>query len=297
MMNNKENKGIYIVSEPATLIKGSGAYRHIEVGRTYLAKHFDIEFYPMCEVPSPTKTFEVKANSKPTKENLLKSILKSIGLWHTIKDLKILFDNHKAIFKNYQAIKAINPAFIYERSSFLNFSGLIISKWLGVPHFYENNGIKYLEHKEKVSSWLTWLWAAFEKTAYKKSDFVFFVGLWGSRLGLSTKNWINVENGVEKEYIERFESHQKTIEDKINICFIGSLMEHHGFYLLVEALKNIDTSNIHLHLFGSKMKTVVDELEVFIETKYQAAMIFSYILWLAKNILMFSLWIETETEI
>jgi glycosyltransferase involved in cell wall biosynthesis len=269
---NKEliqDKGLYIVSEPATLLKGSGANRHIEVGQYYLNKHFNISFYSLCEIPTQNKNKILRiVHENKGQVNFLKKTFKKIGLWHTIKDLKILHSNHKNILNAYKTIKEINPSFIYERSSFLNFSGLIISKLLNIPHFYENNGIKYLEHQENITSWLTWLWAILERKSYKKSDFVFFVGLWGNRLNLPTKNWMNIENGIEEDYIDRFEYHQKKIGGVINICFIGSLMKYHGFGLLVNALKGIDTSNIHLHLFGSKLESVVDELNDIVKTTY-----------------------------
>lgn len=267
MREGRSFQGIYLVSEPATLIKGSGAYRHIEVGRKYLGKHFNLVFYPACNLPvsKSGKQVSIDRSSVPSK---FKTLLKRLGLWHTIKDLKVLFDNHRSIYKHYKAIKKLSPDFIYERSSFLNFQGLIISKWLGIPHFYENNGIKYLEHQERVKTWLGWLWKYLEKRAYQKSDFVFFVGLWGDRINLSTKNWMNIENGIEQSFIDHFRGHKKEITDKINICFVGSLMQHHGFSMLIKALKDMDTSSLHLHLIGSKLDTVATEISPIIETTY-----------------------------
>mgnify|MGYP001603084511 CR=1 FL=1 len=262
-----EYKGFYLVSEPATLIKGSGAFRHIEVGRSYLSKHFSISFYPLCKVPS-TKTSS-SAKVKPPKEikiGRFKRWCIDIGLWHTIKDLKILFENHKSVVSHYKNIKARQADFIYERSSFLNFGGLIISKWLKIPHFYENNGIKFLERKRHFKSWLNWLWEYLEKTAYRKSDYVFFIGLRGNSIHLKTKNWINIENGVEADFLQKFVKHEKQFGTVINICFMGSLMQHHGFELLIQALAKMDTRQFHLHLIGAKFDAIVPKLEPLVET-------------------------------
>lgn len=265
---NMKNKSLYIVSEPATLVKGSGAYRHIEVGQAYLARHFDIKLYPLCKVPSIKSKVVSNTKVDNNKENIFKKTFKRIGLWHTLKDLKILINNHRTIFKHYKAIKKINPDFIYERSNFLNYQGLIISKWLRTPHFYENNGIKYLEQSERSNSWLLPIWSFLERTAYKNSSYVFFVGLWGSRLNLTTNNWMNIENGVEQSFLDNFGTVEKKYDKIINICFIGSLMKHHGFDLFAAALKKIDTTNIHVHLFGSKLEDAETELQKYVPCTY-----------------------------
>jgi len=262
-------KAIYLVSEPATLIKGSGAYRHIEVGQEYLSQHFDLSFYPLCKVPdAQERDYHQGGFALKRKDTAWKQWLKQVGLWHTAKDLIRLFSNHLDIFRHYRHIKKQAPDFIYERSNFLNFQGILISKWLGIPHFYENNGIHYLEHQERVTTWLGWLWRLLERWAYQQADFVFFVGLWGNRIELASNNWMNIENGVELPFIEHFQDHQKVVEDTIHICFIGSLMKHHGLDVLIEALQKLATTSFHLHLIGTKLEVAAQQLRSILPTTY-----------------------------
>ena len=53
--------------------------------------------------------------------------------------------------------KIENVDFIYERASYLNFSGLIACRYLGIPHFYESNGLQFESRKNIINHYLTLL--------------------------------------------------------------------------------------------------------------------------------------------
>lgn len=260
---NQKVKGIYLVSEPACLRKGSGAYRHIEVGVQYLSKYFDIKLIVPKLVSVENNSLYSKSEHK---EIWIKKLLKESGIWGAIKDFYILYTNHKDILGLYKTIQKAKPLFIYERAAYLNIKGLVICKILGIQHFYENNGIKYFERKKIYFSWFYPLARLLERWAYRKSDFVFFVGLWGNMIASKKENWMNIENGIENDFIESFKDHKKVVKDKINLCFLGSLMDHHNLPLLIEAFSLSNTKSFHFHLIGSKLDLVYERINKIIPT-------------------------------
>lgn len=257
-----KRKGIYLVTEKECLLEGSGAFRHIEVGLKHLSQHFDLEFWTIDNKGSKDASFNHSVKLKIAQEPLWKKILKSMGIWGTLKDLILLYQNHRSFFPFYRKLKHNKSEFIYERAAYLNFNGIIASKLLGIAHFYENNGLHFRRRKETYYSWFFPIARFLEKENYRRSNFVFFVGLWGDKLSLKTQNWMNIENGIEREFVERFKNHKKEVNGSINICFVGSLMNHHNLPLLIEALRNVDNpSSYHFHLIGSKFTSVIEQLE------------------------------------
>ncbi|WP_029035326.1 glycosyltransferase [Salinimicrobium terrae] len=259
-----KKKGIYLVTEPACLEIGSGAHRHIEIGMRMLSNYFDIRLI----APKAEQSLEKTASTDAKLDNWVKHFLKKIGFWGVVKDVVILTKNHFKLFSLYKNFKAQHPDFIYERNSYLNYNGLLISKVLNIPHFYESNGIHYYARQSMYKSWFNPIAEFLEKNAYEKSDYVFFIGLRGNLVNSKKTNWSNIENGIEKDFIDHFKTHQKEINRHINICFVGSLMKHHNFPLLIKALHQIKhKSNFHLHLIGSKLETVHLELKDILPTK------------------------------
>jgi glycosyltransferase involved in cell wall biosynthesis len=256
-------KGIYLVTELGCMQKGSGAYHHIEIGVKYLSKYFDVTLI------SPSIDNPKIGLGNNQKENIIKRILKKTGVWGTIKDLVILYHNHRSIYSFYKTVKSHRVDFIYERVAYLDFKGLITAKCLKIPHFYENNGVKYFERKKIYFSWFYPLAFELERVAYKRSTFVFFVGLWGNMIASKKKNWMNIENGIEENFIAQFKTHHKKVEDKINLCFIGSLMKHHNMPLLITALSQTpNRDQFHLHLFGDKLESAFEEIQTILPATY-----------------------------
>lgn len=259
-------KGIYLVTESECLRKGSGAFRHIEVGTVYLNKFFDIQMlnYPKTNTCSNTLNSNREKAAKK-KGNFIKKTLFKSPIGGSLLDIKIFIENHIRIIGFLLEIKKLKPHFIYERAAYLNFNGIIISRILGIPHFLEANGLHYLRRKKYYSSYLNPFAKWAEQVFHSSSDYVFYVGLWGNLFGSPKGNWCNVENGIEGSLLSSFNLHKKKVEGKINLCFIGHPMEHHNLPLLIQSLKrSSNRDSIHLHLFGYGLNSIAAELNKYI---------------------------------
>ena len=259
-------KGLYLVTEPRCLIKGTGAYHHIQVGLKHLNNRFDVKLITVSEVNKKTKPLIKETQDRIHKESNFRKFLLRIGIMGTLIDLKTFIENHRDIFKFYHFIKLQKPHFIYERASYLNFNGMIVCRLLNLPHIIEVNGLYYQAKKRYYLSFVNFLVKWSERKLYKFSSYTFFIGLWGNLIGSKKKNWSNIENGIELSFISQFSTHTKKIEDKINLCFIGYPMKHHNLSLLVEAIKNCkNKKNLHLHLIGKGLDTIATDIEEYID--------------------------------
>lgn len=247
---NSSIKGVYLVSEEACLIPGSGAYKHINAGLVQLSKYYDIEMVQFCKSP-------VINNSKVQR---VKKSARSSELKRIIKWFYILIKNHLNFISYYKTIKKIKPDFVYERSSFLNFNGILISKILGIPHMYEVNGILSKDNQQyfpdllnRVSFWL-------EKKAYQNT-FGFYVGGINESFNIKEGNFNVIQNGIEEEYLFKFKNRENIVHDKICITFIGHAMPHHRLDILVDALNLLETPEaFRIYLIGSNLESIKSEI-------------------------------------
>lgn len=248
-------KLVYVVSEPACLIPGTGAFRHIEVGREMLSRHFSVNFLPLCAIPETLQN-----PGSASSEVIQVSPLKQSFLWGTLKDIYLLLRHHRNFRYWYQKLKNEKPDVIYERAAYLNFNALIAARLLKIRHVYEANGIQYLVAKTQYQSLLRPVMKQLEKWAYRKSDYTFFVGSWGDVLKMKKKNWENIENGIETSFADEFAHISRQAGDILNLCFIGTLMPHHRMDILTAALAQVQHKHrVHLHLVGKKFDPVVQE--------------------------------------
>lgn len=257
-LNNKADQkitGLYIVSESGCLRPGSGANKHISAGMEELGKHFSIQQLLLCkpyQVPASTAAPVAQAAPKPAPApNMLKAFIK----WPIQ-----LIKNHTSFFSHYRRVKKIRPDFIYERSSYLNYNGLLIARLLRIPHFYEVNGINAFDHRKhfpaiwnKLAGWL-------EKTAYLSSTTGFYVGGINFQMGIN-KRAVVVQNGIEKEFAEQFSNKQLHVNGVLHVAFIGYLMDHHRIDVLYKAMHLLpDRQLYHLHLIGTGMDELKEHL-------------------------------------
>ncbi len=249
--NLKLVKGIYIVSERECMVATTGAFNHIQMGLKELRKSFNIVLIKNFKETGHAVARNQKRGIIPARYRDNRPL---VGL---LRDIKILFENHSCFFKTFRTIYAEKPAFIYERTSYLNFTGLIIARILGIRHFYEANGVQYPRNDRFYASYFKSIAAFLERRAYKKSNFTFFVGTHGDFLKLKSSNWKNIENGVEKCFLEKSAHTEKKFSGKINFCFVANLMEHHGPDLFIEACRKMKTKEkICLHLIGAGMENM-----------------------------------------
>lgn len=257
-----KKKGIYIVSEPACLIPGTGANKHIEAGLSQLRIYFDVElilFFSKSNIDNvKSKTKQVSPQSN---QSWLTKKLKRFFKWPYL-----LIFNHIHISKYHKKIKKVSPDFIYERSTYLNFNGIFIAKLLRIPHMYEVNGILAHDHSRyfpevfnKISFWL-------EKKAYKNT-FGFYVGGINESFKIPANKCFVIQNGIDKEFTTIFKSKCNKISNKINLTFIGHAMAHHRLDILTAALKLLSNpSAFRLHLIGSNLESLKEKIPDSIET-------------------------------
>ncbi|HRP33261.1 MAG TPA: glycosyltransferase [Agriterribacter sp.] len=224
----------------------TGAFRHISVGVEELSKYFDIiQISPPIFKQSNSSGNSLPSNRK--KKNPVRGLA---------KDIKTFIKNHALFFSLYRQIKKAKPDFIYERIAYLNYNGLLIAKLLSIKHFYELNGIPHYAIRKYYSSHFNFIIKKIETLTFVYSDFLFIVGSWNKVVELKRNNWVNIENGIENEFLEYFEPVTKQIgTSKINLVFIGHLMEkNHNPNLLKDVLNNLQYKDlVRLNLIGSQM--------------------------------------------
>lgn len=225
----------------------TGAFRHIEIGVKEMSKYYDIiQIFPKFSQQNVSL-----GQRYPSVQKKRINALRGAG-----KDIKILVNNHRRFFSLYRQIKKEKPDFIYERIAYLNYNGLLIAKLLGIKHFYELNGVPHYAIKKYYSSYFNFIAKKIEELTFRSSDFLFIVGSWNKIVRLKKDNWINIENGIENEFLRYFEIVNKQITAlKINLVFIGHLMEkNHNPAFLKDALKNLPNKNLFkLNLIGTRM--------------------------------------------
>jgi glycosyltransferase involved in cell wall biosynthesis len=185
-----------------------------------------------------------------------------------MKDIFILIKNHFQLFKQYWRLKKLNPDFIYERSSYLNFNGILSACWLKILHFDEVNGLHYMEKRQYYSSLINSIVRELHQRAWASSDFNFVVGH-APKEELLNDNVTFIQNGVDQAMVHKFHPHQKTIPDRVNCIFIGHLMAHHRVELLIKAFNQLQSpGKIHLHLVGKHLASLQEQIPSAIQTTY-----------------------------
>ncbi len=262
-MYQKKYAGIYLVSETGCLNPASGAYKHIIAGLSQLQKHFYLETVFFC------KPFENNAESNKTiqKRSVVSSKIFQ-SLKQSLKWFYILLRNHKNLYRHYKQIKETSPGFIYERASYLNYNGLLIAKWLNIPHMFEVNGVLAHDNSKYFPRILNKLSYLLEKQAYKRT-FGFYVGGINEVFGIYGKNQTIIQNGIEQEFVSKFANKQTDIRGKINLTFVGHAMDHHRLDILTDALGLIERPELFsLHLVGSNLQSLKEDIPNSIETKF-----------------------------
>lgn len=252
-------KGLYLLTDPKLLEPGTGAYQHIQIGFHQLSQYYDMELLKVGSHASPGKAgaYVNKETAVPVKQKGLKSKLLAAlprKLHGTLKYVHWLIKNNIRFYSLYKTIKQKRPDFIYERCCILDFRGVIIARKLGIPHFYENNGILvYQYHENFFSSYIKSLLLRIEQWSHKSSDFVFYVGTWGNVFNNSKKNWMNIENGIEAAWVQQNAGLKKQIDNHvIHCCVLGHLMKHHNVDILIDALnKQATNKRLNISFVGS----------------------------------------------
>jgi len=246
-------KSIYLIQEEGCLNPVSGAFQHIFMGVNELSKHFNVFTYKSSKPFNINNVQKIHSNSENDYVTTRGGIL-----YGTLKDIYIFFRNLSSVPRLIKLFKIENVDFIYERASYLNFSALIACRYLGIPHFYESNGLQFESRKKYYKSFFNTLAKRLEKISYGLSSYTFFIGTYGDYWKIKKNNWSNVENGIEPDLVEKIKSTTKEIFD---VCFVGRYMSHQRLDVLVDSFNDIKNKDlIRVNLIGTGLEMVQKKL-------------------------------------
>jgi len=250
-----KNFGYYIIPDQQMLRPNSGPSEHIHTGLRYLGKSFDIE------ILAPGEMYEQSEANEERSQKAQSVRFARNGLVGILRDLKKLFINHLHFKWYYKVLKEKRPTFIYERAEYLNFNGIIASRLLGIPHFYEVNWVFSREIKQYYHSWFNPISKWLEEWAYNRTNRAFFVGNQNQFLNLKSDNWQVIQNGIALDTMIKFKGHQHEIKDKIHCCVVAKLMPHHRFDILADALHQLESRKaLHFHFIGYEFEEALKTL-------------------------------------
>lgn len=261
-MTNKTEQFIcaYVVTETSCLDPASGACHHIATGIQELQKHFllrQILPHPQYCYPSPTSN----KRKMPPPKNHFKS-----SLYGSFRDFKAFtISIVKALILSREILRE-DVDFVYVRAAFLDPLPLFLYV-LKIPCFIEANGLQFESRQKYYPSLSVSVNRWIERLTYSLAQHVFFVGSYGDYWQLKSKNWSNVENGIESDFLANFSACEKVLDGKIHIALVARLMAHHQPQLLIDVIKILDPttrSKLCLHLIGSGLETIRDELSACI---------------------------------
>ncbi|WP_121967711.1 glycosyltransferase [Leptolyngbya sp. BC1307] len=214
-------------------------------------------------LPRPHQRHQSNA-SKDRKSPLVplpKNIYKSY-LYGSFRDLKAFTISIAKALILLREILREDVDFVYVRAAFLDPLPFFLYI-LKIPCFIEANGLQFEGRQKYYSSLLVPVNRWIERLTYSIAQHVFFVGSYGDYWQLKSKNWSNVENGVESDFLKSFSECEKVFSGKVHIALIARLMAHHQPQLLIDSIKELDPttrSKLCLHLIGSGLETIRDEL-------------------------------------
>lgn len=213
--------------------------------------------------------------SNPVKNNPLKSFVRSFVpqiIWSTLKDKRLVRQDHEASKMLESKIKSFNPDLIYERGYYLMKSGCDLAEKYSIPHIIEINAP--LEYEKKLFEGPTMLTSqAFEverklisqpglvcvvSSAIKK-HFLERHPETDEKKILVTPNAINQQGIV----LNIDMSIRKQLEDKTVVGFVGSIFPYHGVDKLIKAFSKVDPKNNQLALLIVGDGEIVDELKEY----------------------------------
>ena len=252
-----EKKAIYLIQESGCLNPYSGAFHHISMGLKELSKYFIIKLY-LNSSSVELADYVKKINPDENKKEIIKKVRQRGYVYGTLKDIHIFISNLKSVPKLIKLFKSENVDFIYERASYLNYSGLIACLYLGIPHFYESNGLQFESRINYYKSFFNSLAKRLEKMFYSLSSHTFFVGTYGDYWNMNKNNWSNVENGIESNLVLKINNKTKEVYD---VCFVGRYMSHQRLDILVDSLINFENKNlVRVNLIGTGFEEIENKL-------------------------------------
>jgi glycosyltransferase involved in cell wall biosynthesis len=217
-----------------------------------------VEVLVMGKAPN---TGSINSNPKNFKSLVKKFIPKII--WRTLKEIQqIRFDKHAA--KELQeAIQTFNPDMVYERSAWMSNGSIEVVKPFKTKHIVEINAPfeEEVEEFENASSFIAFVGTKKLKHLLQSANLV--APITSSLQKHIVKNYdINprqclvVPNAIDKAEIQITDSRVEEIRRNLDLTnktvvgFVGSIFPYHGVGRLIQAVANLNNSNVVLLIVG-----------------------------------------------
>jgi glycosyltransferase involved in cell wall biosynthesis len=201
-----------------------------------------------------------------TNSRSIKSTLKKITpriIWRTLKEIQqIQFDKHAA--KELQeAVQTFNPDLVYERSAWMSNGSVEVLKPFKIKHIVEINAPfeEEVEEFENASSFIAFVGKKKLKHLLQSANLV--APITSSLQKHIVKNYdINprqclvVTNAIDKAEIQITDSRVEEIRRNLDLTnktvvgFVGSIFPYHGVGRLIQAVANLNNSNVVLLIVG-----------------------------------------------
>lgn len=193
-------------------------------------------------------------NTGVGRNGVLKEIAKKIipsAFWETLKDRQLVRFDHYAAQQLKQTIERFKPDLIYERSNYLQVSGVKMARQMGVKHILEVNS-PYVEERVVLGgkSYYLKLAAQKEKEQLRETDLIvvvstslrdYFIKLYK----LSAGRFVVTPNAINAVEIRLSATPSVSRNDfgwssnNYIFGFVGSIFRWHGVDLLIDAFTAI----------------------------------------------------------
>jgi glycosyltransferase involved in cell wall biosynthesis len=193
-------------------------------------------------------------NKKGIIFSLAKKIIPSV-VWRSLKELKLIrFDKHAEQILE-EKVRVFKPDLIYERSAYLQTSGINIAKKYKIKHYMEINApfIEEVKQFENSDTFLVKQAINFERELITSPDKVFVVSSgikkYYSKYSTDTNKIIVMPNSINLDVIKVNVILKLQLENEFNtkgktvIGFVGSIFPYHGVDILIKGFAKYQLTN------------------------------------------------------
>ena len=236
--------GIYIASELPSIPVNSGARQHIEIGLRELGRQFSMTLFP-SDSTDHSESRAVQADSSQSVLQRLQRRAKRLShmlpgwLSGTAKDFVTVLKGIAETGRYVRAIRRHGAMFVYERSAYGHFAGLLAARLMRIPHFYEINGLHAEERRNANHSLVLGAIGQLQKWAYRSSNASFCIGGMHVELGIRGESIHTTQNGIEHKLLEDFAQREPRPSLPLKLIFLGHIMQHHRLDILFDAVQQL----------------------------------------------------------
>lgn len=199
-----------------------------------------------------------KASDPSGFRGFLKRLLPSF-IWVSIRDLLVMRHDTHAGERLEKAIQEFQPDLIYERSEYLQDSGIKPAQKHRIKYYLEVNA-PFVEEMKAMQGYSIWLWLGHrkERKKYKAADKIFVVStvlkdFLIRRYKVDSHKIVVSPNRINKEkFLERAAlplSFEVNFRNEAPIIgFVGSILPHHHLDLLIEGFAEIIHKGLEANL-------------------------------------------------